>query len=868
MTQSNQISDKFYTFLGETRQRPKFILQNLEDLVYHDLYWPGGIGELPEFWAFGRRIWVFNKAMVWHRDTETGSILCYCPVNELKLTGENQVSEWHSGPANTLEQNGEFTRFVKRSGLQRDCAILPAFQFHLGQHPKVRIEVSDATAQWQFGIYIKGRSGAPFLSSEWHNGAATIGFDLETELRKLGYSYNYPELHFAIGTWSEDETMQNEISFRVWMPTHPAIITSLPVIKTIQNAEKEGVPIHALVVDDKGNPVEPSGTRISVRVNGREPELNPVDRTWKTSVFDLPVGNHPAEYISKGKTELRAYNHIRVTDGVFYQYDKESKWVKKNNKLMGPLSGSYQGTFYFCDAGMASEKMVQGQKEWDSWDRNDTPGERMHFWESLTEKELDERFAYLAGKGFDMVHLHQHWGIWERLDAGGRIAPHGAEQLALYMRMADKNGLVHIQALASGPYGHPDESSDYGGTIPYSRYLDEGFKKINWFEPGSHFDDLLHQYLEDFASLFSDETALFGMTSAAEGDRASGLERVNNTMACVRKIDQNHIFLGEPIEILNKMPQNICKGWPHDLLGGRTYRCAEVGFPETDLAIEFKMYNIAGVFMAEASWAPMPLYNKFNYEFINPVCEKMRANGSRICWTGTSLYRIRLRDTLYLGFVHRMPIMNTWDEQIAEDEHFILRQVRNEIDWSQKFLVPPVAVLVNDSCADNFNTARENLNKYEKAFAELPLMYRMYSKDGEPENAMVKIDGTAEFSAMKFQSDGGILPDALKTQMPLKLSQGYSAAYLWSEDRRTFIAYLYNTMNHISETLFLGGKTHRSPSPASLEVQFRNFPESKLNFRVYDLNNKILFRESRQTIAPAWDLGYTEKDYLVVVTPG
>ena len=121
-------------FFSETGTRPDVVWINREDVIYHDLQWPAAVEVTPEFWAFGRRAWVFNRAMQWQRDEPSGTILCCCPVGELALTGEKQVSAWHTGPANALEHQADYTVFRKRSPLHRDCAVLPALQFHLGQH--------------------------------------------------------------------------------------------------------------------------------------------------------------------------------------------------------------------------------------------------------------------------------------------------------------------------------------------------------------------------------------------------------------------------------------------------------------------------------------------------------------------------------------------------------------------------------------------------------------------------------------------------------------------------------------------------------------------------------------------------------------
>ena len=122
-----------YQWLNQAEgPRPKYVWENREDVIYHDLsYSNQAIENAPEIVPFMHRAWVFNKAMQWR--LEPKGILCYSAPATLLLTGEKSVSAWHSDPANELSTQGEYTIFHKRSvNRRRDCAVLPAFQFHVG----------------------------------------------------------------------------------------------------------------------------------------------------------------------------------------------------------------------------------------------------------------------------------------------------------------------------------------------------------------------------------------------------------------------------------------------------------------------------------------------------------------------------------------------------------------------------------------------------------------------------------------------------------------------------------------------------------------------------------------------------------------
>lgn len=840
--------------------RPEYVWENREDVFYHDLSFPEeNVVNAPEFVAFMMRPWVFNRAMEWHR--ENRCILAYCVGGNLPLTGVNAVSAWHSDPANSIQQGGDYARFEKRSTVRRrDCAVLPSFQFHLGQHPTVELTVSEASDDWQFVISIKGRGGAPLISSGWQKGEGRFTFDVAEALTARGYDLNYPEFHFVMGVWGKDAGSPSSVTFRVRLLAQPALVSCLPVIRTMETASKSGVPILAAALNGRGQLLESDKVNVYAIVGGRKIALKETNGFWKASVRGLEQGNHRVKLAAEGEIKKTATAHLRVTNGRFWGYDRRHHSFTRDGSPTGPRSGSYQGTFFFRDAGLPGERVVNGQKEWDSWDRAKAPGEHMHYWEALTEEELDDRFSYLAKCGFDHLHVAQHWGIWERLDAAGRIAPHGAEQLALYLRIADRHDLSLIQALSH--YEYTTQLHGWHGTIPFTRYLDAGFEDDDWYQPGRNprFEKLFHRYLLDFVTLFREEPALFAMTASGEGDAHNGIRRSHDVFDFVRSHDKNHLFLAEPTHIIRKLPREYCEGWRQDLFGGRTYAIAEQLLPEFDLGIEFKFYQLGRLFMAEGSWATSNLYAQFHHRVLR---EGPWASGS---WVGTRRYRTRLRDSIYLGLVHRLPLIMTWDEQICEDEHRFLSKIRDMVDWSQKFMAPKVTLRVDDSSAAG--EGRANLVKYERAFARLLLAHQLIGPDDTvPEGTLVVLDARQPFQQPAFQSEGGVLPDALRKLMPLSVSDGYCVNYTWSENRRTLLAYIYNVTNHTEVGFPLAGRFHRLPKDAELEIRLQSLPQTRLKYRLYDLCEKRIRQEGPVKRELVFEIGKTDRDYFVLVTP-
>ncbi|MGD0896383.1 MAG: hypothetical protein ABR915_01020 [Thermoguttaceae bacterium] len=859
-TTAEEYMARLEVFYHETDARPEFIWMNREDVMYHDLDYPSVIGEAPEYCCFLRKAWVFNRALQWVRDN--GAILCYEAAGELPLTGEKQVSAWFTGKDNQVIQEGEFTRFEKHSRRYRDCLVLPAFQFHAGQHPVLALEVDEANTDWQLVVSLKGRGGRPQIATPWHSGPARAEIDIAAELARRGFQWNFPEVHLAIGTWHPSRSHVSKLRFRARLLPRPAVVACLPVIRTAERAKSEGLPLAAVVVDAQGRRLGKQDVQVRARIGEQDCPLVETDGLWKTQVKDLPVGNHIATILAEGKLNATARTDLRITDGQFYRLEKGQPWLSLGGKPLGPLTGSYQGTFFFEKAGQPGEKLVQTQAAWDAWDRSKPDAEHMHFWESWKAEEIDQRFCYLKQCGWDLLTLHSCWGQWERLDAGGRIAPHAAEQLGRYLRIAGRHGLAHLQGLSSGPYGHPDQKPKYGGTVPYSRYLEEGFQTKHFMEPGTgpRFDELFHQYLEDFATLFRDETALLGMTASGEGDFFNGPARTNDVMQLLRKFDQNHFIPAEAVLMLDGLPSKKTAGYQQQLFGGRTYGIGNNAAPEDDLGLKFKIYHMAGMYMAEGSWPAMPEYNRFQNEVLLKTPHQD-------VWTGDHLYRRRLRDTLYLGMVNLIPIMNTWDEHFAEDEHLLVRQIRERIDWHTRFTRPRVVIQVDDAISKHSGPARARVAGYEKLFARLGLMYRTIPVgEPAPTDALLVIDGREPFQPLRLKSEGGTLPDALKQEMPLEIHGEYSANFAWSEDRRTLLAYLFNVSDHMHRRIMLGGGIHRIPKPAPLSFRLKNLPDAKLQMRIYDLDTKRVRLETPVKPGAEYDLGNSDHDYFVLVT--
>jgi hypothetical protein len=835
--------------------RPRFALEGHEDEIYHELR-VGARATEPDYCAFLDQSWTFNRAMCWVTGPAE-TLLSYEAGGNLALTGEQRVADWFSDPANPLTHTGATLRFEKTAARQRDAVVLPGFQTNLDQHPTLHVTVSEANAAWQVCVLVKGRSGPPLLASDWLAGPDSVTLDLAAAWAAKGNAIRFAELHIALGVWSDRPATSATLTFTADLPGQAALIPCLPVIRTVGKP----VPVAAVVVAADGSLPGAEQIQVAATVAGRSVPLQREGNVWRGEIAGLPVGEYSVALQATGAVAATASLALHVTDGQFLGYDAERKTLTRAGKTVGPVSGSYQGMVFARDPGTPCEALVQGQAAWEAWHQAEPEGEHWHYWEALTEAELDERFAYLQHCGWDILHICQGWGVWEKLDAGGHLAPHGAEQLALILRVAGRHGLALLQALSHYPYG-----SKF--TPVLRQYLEAGYEDSDWTHLETPFTALFQQYLREYATLFRDETALFAMSTSGEGDIAAGPARVNDTYRFMREHMPKHVFLAEPIHRLHRLPEEQraqwavhgwsegfaagCRkdvAWEPQLAGSRMYWIGEALRPEIDLGVEFKFLQLGDYFMGEGSWPCPHRYARFM--------------GHKDAWAGTERYRRRVRDSLYLGLVHRNPVLLTWDEQYTEDERIVLRQVREAIDWTQPFQQAPVGIRVDSPNVGSGPWGAEGravLGRYEEFFSALPLMTRYLTPEQFAPEGMPVLDARQPYAEP-------LLSAAFLASGPLQVSPDYRASYLWSADRRTLLAYVYNGTHHerLEGRPDLSGNWHRLPQAAACGIGLRNLPEAPLRCRLYSLAEKRIVRELVLSGGASVDLGVSTDDYCALV---
>lgn len=759
--------------------------------------------------------WVFNRAMVWldKASGTPGTVLCYSNQSPLWLTGRKQVSRWYAGPgAELADVDDQFTRFVtKDPKLESDHVALPPFQFAIQQHPVAQLEVTEATHLWQFAVRVKGRTGEPLYASSWQRGPGRLSVELLQLYRAKGYRGNFAEMQFVLTTTNGKPDEEAKLTFALHLEGRAAIVPSLPVIRTVQKAAADGVPVCAVVLDEKAARLGKAAVAVTAAVREATVALEESgDGIWKGRLRGLPAGQYTARITAKwlqaDRPPLEATLLIHVTDGQHVNYDPQLRLLTKAGRPLGPVTGSYHSTAMFRRPGTREESLVAGQKEWEAARKE---GVASHSWESLTEKELDADYAYLARCGWTMIHLCGGWSSQERTDAGGHLAPHAAEQLVQVAMAAERHGLLVHFALSHYPYGQY--------TPHYAQYLEAGYQRQDYGNVQSAFYRMFKDYLAEFVAVFADETAISSYTAAGEGDIACGKTFVNEVYDFLQTRGDPHLVLCEPHHSLNRDPNYYRKeGWKPLLGGMRTYHIEHL--PVEAIGVQYKFAAMGDVFLAEGvCWG---------WGIFKDASERPER------------YRQRVRETIYTGLAYRNPILLTWGEQVVQDERVVFEQVRRAVDWSKPFMRPPLAIRIGPESM--VKEGHQALCRYELALSQIPLEYSfVWQDEPAPPETRQTIDARQPWRQPAFVSQGGALPDGLRAEMPLRLSAGVAANYSWSRDRRVLLAYVRSLPAEGSPA----GPAPAQPT-AGRSITLENFPAGRLTARLFDLEAKKCVREA------------------------
>ena len=821
--------------------------------------------------------WVFNRAMVWleQKDGVDGPPICYSGGDSLWLSGKQQASCWRGG---TITQNADnsttfaaapadegaklpfFTGAVDPEIMKLSIghACTSPFQFNLEQHPKAILEVTDATAPWRFMVVLKGREGKPAYICDWKTGAGNLEVDLRHIYRTLGYQGNFAHVYFLFSIAGPQDKPKSA-TFRLHMAGEGAVISSLPVIRTDQRQRQEGVPLACIVVDEQARKLGVGTVAVMARVNGKAYAMKETGGIWRTSVHDLPLGDHrvalEAEWLGSEKKRV-AMLDVSVTDGKFIGFDSARSLLTYDGKPMPPMAGSETGKLIYQQPDTPNESLVCDEKEWSEVVAAAKGGKldiADRWWEGLTEKDQEKQAKYLASCGFDLMHLSSWWHHWERTEYLDHVAPYGAERLAGTLRANRKHGVFLYFNLANH---HPSEE----GCVPYQQQVDAGIQKWSYALDSGWVKTYLG-YAAAFARLFSDETSLLAVSANGERDRNSwegSRDFVNHTYDIYRAADPNHLVITEFDTFDDPMAVTAFKPKP---AGFRTYTCHDRDKPYGAVNIRL----LAGKYKVElmrphpyqaegAFWGQMPV-ELHGYEGDSPTPNR---DQGKILQSpkAMSYYRRMTREETYLALVYRMPMCMTWGECIIADERKVHQDVRQRVNWTQEWKPAPLAIRVKADRdkslePDLYGCARliDEPYKYEERMNALSLETSYLWKNAPVPDGVAHVIDLNKQSGLNpaFASDGGDLPDSLKDLRPIVVPGGQTH-YAWSRDGRTLLAYLPNQI------------------PGST-LKLQGFPDESLQYRLYDLDKKETVATGGFQKRSALKLPENGDSFFLLVTP-
>ena len=821
--------------------------------------------------------WVFNRAMVWleQKDGVDGPPICYSGGDSLWLSGKQQASCWRGG---TITQNADnsttfaaapadegaklpfFTGAVDPEIMKLSIghACTSPFQFNLEQHPKAILEVTDATAPWRFMVVLKGREGKPAYICDWKTGAGNLEVDLRHIYRTLGYQGNFAHVYFLFSIAGPQDKPKSA-TFRLHMAGEGAVISSLPVIRTDQRQRQEGVPLACIVVDEQARKLGVGTVAVMARVNGKTYAMKETGGIWRTSVHDLPLGDHrvalEAEWLGSEKKRV-AMLDVSVTDGKFIGFDSARSLLTYDGKPMPPMAGSETGKLIYQKPDTPNESLVCDEKEWSEVVAAAKGGKldiADRWWEGLTEKDQEKQAKYLASCGFDLMHLSSWWHHWERTEYLDHVAPYGAERLAGTLRANRKHGVFLYFNLANH---HPSEE----GCVPYQQQVDAGIQKWSYALDSGWVKTYLG-YAAAFARLFSDETSLLAVSANGERDRNSwegSRDFVNHTYDIYRAADPNHLVITEFDTFDDPMAVTAFKPKP---AGFRTYTCHDRDKPYGAVNIRL----LAGKYKVElmrphpyqaegAFWGQMPV-ELHGYEGDSPTPNR---DQGKILQSpkAMSYYRRMTREETYLALVYRMPMCMTWGECIIADERKVHQDVRQRVNWTQEWKPAPLAIRVKADRdkslePDLYGCARliDEPYKYEERMNALSLETSYLWKNAPVPDGVAHVIDLNKQSGLNpaFASDGGDLPDLLKDLRPIVVPGGQTH-YAWSRDGRTLLAYLPNQI------------------PGST-LKLQGFPDESLQYRLYDLDKKETVATGGFQKRSALKLPENGDSFFLLVTP-
>ena len=794
----------------------------------------------------------FNRATTWLPLPHT--VLAYDRAATLHLTGTQQAASWQANRLCTVEsKDATSTTFARPNDLDgADHAAIRSLQWCIRQHPILEYDLTPHAGACSLKITLV----CPYLGDgiEVLRTTPTAKpqhgtLDLAKVYRERGLdTHQFAEIGVFVAQHRPPDKAAKQgtadISLKLTGPG--ALVTTPPVVRTADRAS-EGVRIHAVLAGANGQP-DPKATA-TAHLGHRSVRMTATGQTGvlAATLTGLDVGTHTVRLLARDAAGHTFENTLRVTitDGDFATWSpKHTAYRLRSGRVLPTLLGDLYAWVPMFDAASVNRRVIPSHAEWQKLTPEQQANVRLMKLRTLNRAEIRTQLESYAARGVRVIRLVPNVSPHEAyLDAGGHVSMHGLESLLLVL---DECRLLGLRAVIN-VFHYPYWSSGTGHYPPWQQYIDAGYRDQGAFT-GDTMAPMLRRYLAELLACLRDDPAVLAYSLTGENDQSHGAPWINAMFDYVRTCDPNHPITQEQ------------GGGPQS--GGGVPWGYDAFKPTKSAGLGFRTYYTDGSPSDAYMMACARFYRATPPAFTAEVCSGPGWHGGFVRnWTHPD-FITKWRDTCWAALLGQQTMAVAWAAPWAMDECRVPQMCAEQIDWTAFRRITPAVALLAPKVD---RAAMRRLCQYEAALARLGVDCDYVWPERQPDAARlypVVLDAREAFV-------DPVIPAKVLDTLPVTVSDGYSVSFLLSDDRRQMLAYVRNTAEYkLSPGYGHGTKElHRQRTRSSpLTIGLRLFPTG-CRYRLYDLDTRRQVREGPCEGHARIDLGETNHDFAIVVTP-
>jgi len=551
---------------------------------------------------------------------------------------------------------------------------------------------------------------------------------------------------------------------------------------------------------------------ISVKVNNPldEPVLNEevkIKIPDKNEFFPFsPVIAEPGKYqVNLGTISAGKYSCVISNSNIVVPVQiivNDGGFLKTNSKLK---------KFYFKEKSIFIPKSTACFR-WDEFNHTFT------LWPELDDVALDTVFGFLKDCGFNTIRLAIDVP-WEGLhgDLGG------------YANIEIINSLFHFL----------DKAEEFGFYVKPVLWWGKKEKEYSFEEESLWFSDyrlleMQKKFITEFITPFKNDTRIIAWEIENEVSGSKDvLQWIKNICKHIRSIDNNHLITVSQSSLDLYWGSMYTTDSDVDFYCYHNYSQTEIADPGILVSAYQKYLSIFPqlTMIDEFGLMPQPEWSKYK--------------------EGRNLRAGFTRDIIWLTFLSGGAGVGEWyyhSDWATPQEFYLFSEITSQIDW-QRFVKKkaPVAVML-----ENIPLSQNDFNmllNIEESFLNIGQDYDFVNEKSDLVG-YEKIYGGPPLTKPKKV----IGPEIISAG-----SSGYQLKYICSENYDYMIAYLRNINGYWD-------KDKRVRVPGFKDLSIKINLQGKHLLKIYDLNEKKLFKEIQFTDTIDISVGKTDKDYVVLIT--